>query len=126
MAAKGIAMSTAAPPLWKLMWSLGINLPPPLYMGFIPLFLFAGSFFGIVFGAGVWVVRYMDSRPMSLHEVGGVAIITGEETIDSIRDKLGNYLLQASEALTNDLAKYRQRYLDRIERIALHRQGLTA
>jgi hypothetical protein len=77
MAAKGIAMSTAAPPLWKLMWSLGINLPPPLYMGFIPLFLFAGSFFGIVFGAGVWVVRYMDSRPMSLHEVGGVAIITG-------------------------------------------------
>ena len=77
MAAKGIAMSTAAPPLWQLMWSLGINLPPPLYMGFIPLFLFAGSFFGIVFGAGVWVVRYMDSRSMSLHEVGGVALITG-------------------------------------------------
>ena len=77
MAAKGIAMSTASPPLWALMWSLGINLPPPLYMGFIPLFLFAGSFFGIVFGAGVWVVRYMESRPMSLHEAGGIALITG-------------------------------------------------
>jgi hypothetical protein len=77
MAAKGIATSTAAPPLWKLMWSLGINVPPPLYMSFIPLFLFAGSFFGIVFSTGVWVVRYMDSRPMSLHEAGGVALITG-------------------------------------------------
>jgi hypothetical protein len=77
MAAKGIATSTAAPPLWELMWSLGINLPPPLYMGFISLFLFAGSFFGIVFGAGVWIVRYMRARPMSLHEAGGVALITG-------------------------------------------------
>ena len=77
MAAKGIATSTAAPPLWELMWSLGINLPPPLYMGFIQLFLFAGSFFGVVFGAGVSVVRYMESRPMSLQEAGGVALITG-------------------------------------------------
>ncbi|MEO8384459.1 MAG: DUF6404 family protein [Betaproteobacteria bacterium] len=77
MAAKGIAMSTAAPPLWELMWFLGINLPPPLCMGFIPLFLFAGSFFGIVFGSGVWVLRNMGSRHMSLHEAGGVALITG-------------------------------------------------
>ncbi|MGH9694632.1 MAG: DUF4304 domain-containing protein [Bryobacteraceae bacterium] len=49
-----------------------------------------------------------------------------EETIDSTRDKLGEYILQASETLTNDLAKYKQTYLDRIARIALHQQGLTA
>jgi hypothetical protein len=77
MAAKGISKSTAAPPLWELLWSFGINLPPPLYMGFIPLFLFTGSFFGTLFGAGVWIMRNTGTRAMSLHEAGGVALVTG-------------------------------------------------
>jgi hypothetical protein len=47
-----------------------------------------------------------------------------EETVDSVRDKLGEYLLQASETMHRDFAKYRQLYLDRVERIARHRQGL--
>jgi hypothetical protein len=77
MAARGIAKSTAAPPLWELLWSLGVYLPPPLYMGFASLFVFTGSFFGIVFGVGVWIARTTQGRPMSLHEAGAVALVTG-------------------------------------------------
>jgi len=40
-----------------------------------------------------------------------------EETIDSVREKLGEYLLQASEVMDKNLATYRQHYLDRAERI---------
>ena len=49
-----------------------------------------------------------------------------DETIDTVREKLGQFILQASEAMAKDLAKYRQCYLDRAERIARHRQGTTA
>jgi hypothetical protein len=49
-----------------------------------------------------------------------------DETIDTVREKLGQFILRASEAMAKDLTKYRQCYLERIERIACHRQGTTA
>lgn len=36
-----------------------------------------------------------------------------ERTIEAVRDKLGEYLLLASERMTTDLPKYRERYLER-------------
>jgi hypothetical protein len=48
-----------------------------------------------------------------------------EETIDLVRDKLGKYLLLASEALASDLPRYKQQYLKRVDRIIAHRQGAT-
>ncbi|WP_166213122.1 DUF6404 family protein [Cognatiluteimonas telluris] len=77
MAEKGVGPATASPPLWQLLWSMGIPLPPPLYMGFLPLALFGGTFFGVVFGAFAWYMGNKGIRTMSLKEAGDVALIAG-------------------------------------------------
>ena len=77
MAEKGVGPATASPPLWQLLWAMGIPLPPPLYMGFLPLALFGGTFFGVVFGAFVWYMGNKGIRTMSFKEAGDVALITG-------------------------------------------------
>ena len=77
MAEKGIGPATAAPPLWQLLWSLGVPLPPPLYMRFLPLALVAGAFFGLVFGAFAWYMGNRGIRTMSLNEAGLVALASG-------------------------------------------------
>ncbi len=77
MAKKGIGAATAAPPLWELLWSLGIRVPPPLYMGFVPLALLCGTFFGLLFGAIAWYMGTRGSRTMSLQEASMVALATG-------------------------------------------------
>jgi hypothetical protein len=77
MAEKGVGPATASPPLWQLLWSMGIPLPPPLYMGFLPLALFGGTFFGVVFGAFAWYMGNKGIRTMSFKEAGDVALITG-------------------------------------------------
>ena len=46
-----------------------------------------------------------------------------EETMDSVRSMLGESILAASAHMTSNLAAYRQKYLDRVERILLHRQA---
>lgn len=77
MAEKGIDPATAAPPLWELLWSSGIRVPPPLYMGFLPLALLCGTFFGLLFGAFAWYMGNRGARTMSLHEASVVALATG-------------------------------------------------
>ena len=77
MAEKGISPATAAPPLWELLWSLGIRLPPPLYMGFLPLALLGGAFFGLVFGGIAWYLGNNGVRTMALREASFVALATG-------------------------------------------------
>ena len=77
MAEKGIGPATVSPPLWQLLWSMGVPLPPPLYMRFLPLALFAGTFFGVVFGAFAWYMGNKGVRTMSLNEAGVVALATG-------------------------------------------------
>jgi hypothetical protein len=77
MAEKGIGPATAAPPLWNLLWSLGVPLAPPLYMGFLSLTLFAGTFFGVLFSAFAWYMGNRGARSMSLHEAEIVALVTG-------------------------------------------------
>jgi hypothetical protein len=77
MAEKGIGPATASPPLWQLLWSMGIPLPPPLYMGFLPLALFGGTFFGVLFGAFAWYMGSKGIRTMSLKEAADVGLITG-------------------------------------------------
>lgn len=77
MAEKGIGEATAAPPLWNWLWSMGMELPPPLYMGFLPLALLGGTFFGIVFGAFAWAMGSRGARSMSFDEAGLVALASG-------------------------------------------------
>lgn len=77
MTQKGVDPATACPPLWRLLWSFGLPLPPPLYMGFLPLALFSGAFFDILFGAFAWYMGNKGARTMSLHEAAAVALATG-------------------------------------------------
>ena len=58
MLALGVSPSTAAPPLWKLLWRLGIDLPPPLFMGFWQTALLMGSFFGLFWGLFMWLFMW--------------------------------------------------------------------
>ena len=58
MAALGIMASTAAPPAWKLLWRLGVEIPPPLFLGFWRAALFMGTVFGALWGAVMWLVLW--------------------------------------------------------------------
>ena len=77
MATRGISAATAAPPLWKLCWTLGLRIPPPLFMNPLLLFLLTGTSFGILFGFGAWVLGNRGARSMPLSKAGWVALITG-------------------------------------------------
>ena len=54
----GIADSTAAPPLWKLFWRMGLDVPPPMFMGFGRLALLMGGFFGLFWGFFMWLLMW--------------------------------------------------------------------
>jgi len=58
MAELGIAPSTAAPPLWKLLWRMGVEVPPPLFMGFWSVALLMGGFFGVGWGILMWFMMW--------------------------------------------------------------------
>ncbi len=44
----GIAKYIAAPPLFRLLWASGLELPPPLFLGFVPTMLITGVPFAVV------------------------------------------------------------------------------
>jgi hypothetical protein len=59
---RGVGPSTVAPPFFRLLWALGLNLPPPLFMGFLSLALFTGIFFGVFLGAFMWASMWLLQR----------------------------------------------------------------
>lgn len=54
MRRRGVNLSTAAPPAWRTAWRLGLRLPPPHFMEFVPLFLVTGTVFGAFWGLAMW------------------------------------------------------------------------
>ena len=52
----GVPQSTFAPPFYRLLWRFGIDAPPPLFTGFVPLALAQGGLFGIFWGVAMWAV----------------------------------------------------------------------
>ena len=77
MAANGVGESAAFPPAWNLLWSVGIKIPPPPFLGFVSLVLISGGFFGPVFGIGAWLLGNRGVREMPANEALWVALITG-------------------------------------------------
>jgi hypothetical protein len=43
--AKGVGRNWSAPPLFRILWALGIEIPPPLFMHFLPLAVLIGGLF---------------------------------------------------------------------------------
>jgi hypothetical protein len=77
MAARGVGESTSFPPAWHMLWAVGIELPPPLFLGFLPLALIAGGLFGPLFGVGVWLLGNRGFREMSVNQALWVVLIAG-------------------------------------------------
>jgi len=48
---QGYSEFTVAPPLFRMLWSHGIDIPPPLFMPFWSIVVFMGSLFAVGFGA---------------------------------------------------------------------------
>ena len=50
----GIRPSAYSPPLHRLLWRLGVILPPPHFASFGFNFFFAAVWFGVLWGALMW------------------------------------------------------------------------
>ncbi|MBY0457315.1 MAG: hypothetical protein K2V38_08265 [Gemmataceae bacterium] len=50
---RGVRPTTAAPPFWQLLWRAGAHVPPPHFLGFIPLTFLFGLPFALILSAGL-------------------------------------------------------------------------
>jgi hypothetical protein len=55
---QGVSPYTVAPPLFRLLWAMGFDVPPPFFLGFLTLTLLMGAFFGILWGACMWLLQW--------------------------------------------------------------------
>jgi hypothetical protein len=68
MAAAGVSKFAAFPPLWRLLWLIGIKIPPPIFLGFVPNALIFGGFCGVFFAAATSLLDslgVLDGQTMS-------------------------------------------------------------
>ncbi|MEO7108712.1 MAG: DUF6404 family protein [Rhodoferax sp.] len=77
MTAKGIGEATAFPPAWVMLWSIGVKIPPPPFLGFVSLALITGGIFGPLFGLGAWLLGNRGFRQMPATKALWVALFTG-------------------------------------------------
>jgi hypothetical protein len=56
LATTGIWRSNYAPPMHRLLWRVGISIPPPHFMSFGYILLYGGLCVGVLLGASPWVV----------------------------------------------------------------------
>jgi hypothetical protein len=62
--ALGISPYTAAPPLYRFLWLLGIEVAPPIFGAFLPIALFMGTFFACGWGFFMWFFLWSkDANP---------------------------------------------------------------
>lgn len=55
LAATGIMKSNYAPPLFRILWRMGVYARPPHFASFASNFLLTGAWFGIAWGAIMWL-----------------------------------------------------------------------
>ena len=57
--ARGVGAWTAAPPAFRLLWRLGLFVPPPHFLGYWSLSLCIGLLYGVlIFPVCLWAVFY--------------------------------------------------------------------
>lgn len=77
MTTRRVGTFTASPPIWQLIWSLGWEIPPPLFMSLPALFVFTVTTFGVLFGFSAWALGNRGASSMPLSEAGWVALVAG-------------------------------------------------
>jgi hypothetical protein len=65
MKGRGIGAYTAAPAAFRMLWRLGVEVPPPHFASFWMLTLFMGVFFGVFWGLIMWAFVWRD-MPIAL------------------------------------------------------------
>ena len=51
----GMWRSNYAPPIMRLLWSLGLDLPPPHFGKFFTNTMLMGTFFALIWGTFMWI-----------------------------------------------------------------------
>ena len=72
----GVSKGTAAPPIFRLLWRLGIEVPPPLFISFIPAALGMGVFFGFFWGLVMWAILW-SRQGMSFGLMASPSLVAG-------------------------------------------------
>ena len=72
----GIWRSNYAPPFVRLLWRLGIDVPPPHFATFAGSACVAGGFFGALWGLFMWLFVWSNSGMMAMN-AAVAALITG-------------------------------------------------
>lgn len=74
--AKGIERAASAPPLHRLLWALGVRVPPPLMAGFWVNALLMGVLFGLGWGVLMWLLVW-GREGMGLAVMAAAAALAG-------------------------------------------------
>lgn len=76
LAATGMRTNTYAPPFVRMLWWIGIDIPPPHFAGFLTNAILTGLPFSVVWGMLMWVVMWKaQGMPYLFATIG--AILTG-------------------------------------------------
>jgi Family of unknown function (DUF6404) len=76
LAQRGVRQYTVAPPLYRLLWRLGIEATPPHFASFWSLALAMGAFFAIAWGIVMWLFLWRGEN-MPPVAAFGVSILAG-------------------------------------------------
>jgi hypothetical protein len=74
--ATGIRESNYRPPLLRLMWRLGFQVPPPHFVGFARIAWVMGVFMSVSWGSIMWLVQWR-SMNLPLSVAFGCSVIVG-------------------------------------------------
>jgi len=77
MAALGVGTYTAAPPFFRLLWGMGLRIPPPMFMGYVPLTLITGGIFAVLWGLGMWLIAWRTQSGMPAWLAIVVSLLAG-------------------------------------------------
>lgn len=66
---KGVARRNSAPPLYRLLWRMGVRVPPPLFAPTWVVFISGSVFGGVFYGVFMWLLLW---RAQNLPPFGGV------------------------------------------------------
>jgi len=76
-ASLGISPLAGAPRVWRVLWTLGLKLPPPIFMRFSSVAFLIGSLFAALSWLLVWFGYGWSHTGMSLWLVTGIAVLAG-------------------------------------------------
>lgn len=76
LTARGVKKGAISPPIFRLAWRLGIAIPPPHFLGFGGLAMIMGAFFGVLWGAFMWIFFWRD-QGLPVFAVVGLSLAAG-------------------------------------------------